>query len=194
MFMKYSLLSTVVLSVLATSSVAHATEQTITAGYAQAHIQDFKNIHGMNLKYRYEWESPLSLITSFSFMSGSKDDSYQVDNDVIDNNAQVKYYSLLAGPAWRFNEFVSVYGLIGASYSKVKYSYNWKNYEGPRGYVDMGGDSGSNDSTSLAYSAGIQINPMNNMAIDIAYEGSELSNGGRDYSMDGFNIGVGYRF
>lgn len=192
--MKRSLLASIVLSVLGMSSVAHAAEQSITAGYAQAHVQDFKNINGMNLKYRYEWESPLSLMASFSFMSGSKDYSYLAEKDIIDNNAQVKYYSLAMGPAWRFNEFVSVYGLLGASYSKVKYNYNWKNYEGDRGYVDMGNTSGSNNSTALAYNLGVQVNPIPNLVLDLAYEGSSLNDGSTDRSLNGFNVGIGYRF
>ncbi|WP_272482833.1 Ail/Lom family outer membrane beta-barrel protein [Buttiauxella izardii] len=194
MSMKYTFLTAVLLSALGATSVAQADTQSITAGYAQAHVQDFKNINGMNLKYRYEWESPVSVMTSFSFMSGSKGYSYNVERDIIDNSANVKYYSLTAGPAWRINELVSVYGLLGASYSKVKYNYNWKNYEGDRGYVDMGNYSGKNDSTSLVYSAGVQINPVENMVIDLAYEGSNLDDGASDHSVNGFNIGVGYRF
>lgn len=192
--MKRKILTAVLLSALGTISAAQADTQSIIAGYAQAKVQDFKNINGMNLKYRYEWASPLSIMTSFSFMTGSDNYSYNVGRDIIDNSASVKYYSLAAGPAWRFNELVSVYGLLGASYSKVKYNYNWKNYEGGNTYEDMGRFSGKNDSTSLVYSAGIQINPVENMVIDLAYEGSNLNDGSADHSVNGFNIGVGYRF
>lgn len=194
MSMKYTLLTAALLSSLGAMAAAQADTQSITAGYAQAKVQDFKNINGVNLKYRYEWESALSLMTSFSYMSGSENYTYNAARDIIDNNTDVKYYSLAAGPAWRINELVSVYGLLGASYSKVKYNYNWKNYQGGNTYEDMGRYSGKNDSTSLVYSAGVQINPVENMVIDLAYEGSNLDDGVSDHSVNGFNIGVGYRF
>ncbi|SUW62492.1 Attachment invasion locus protein precursor [Buttiauxella agrestis] len=192
--MKHKILTAVILSALGTISAAHADTQSITAGYAQAKAQDFKNINGMNLKYRYEWASPVSIMTSFSFMTGSDNYAYNVGRDIVDNSANVKYYSLAAGPAWRINELFSVYGLLGASYSKVKYNYNWKNYEGGNTYEDMGRYSGKNDSTSLVYSAGVQINPLPNFVIDVAYEGSNLDDGASDHSLNGFNVGVGYRF
>ncbi|MDK9358013.1 Ail/Lom family outer membrane beta-barrel protein [Lelliottia sp. V106_10] len=194
MSMKYSVLTAVFLSALGVSAAVQA-ESSITAGYAQAHVEGFKNINGINLKYRYEWNSPLSIITSFTFMTGSESSSYYVDRDKIDLHANVKYYSLAAGPAWRFNETVSVYALLGASYNKVDYNYNWKNYEGTRGLVDMGNvDGESHDSTSLVYGAGVQISPLDNFVIDVGYEGSKLDDGANDHAVNGFNIGVGYRF
>lgn len=194
MSIKYTILTAVLLSALGASATVQA-ESSITAGYAQAHVEDFGTTNGMNLKYRYEWDSPLSIITSFTFMTGSEGSSYYADRDKIDLHANVKYYSLAAGPAWRFNELVSIYALLGASYNKVDYNYNWKNYEGTRGYVDMGNvDGGNHDSTSLVYSAGIQINPLTNFVIDVGYEGSKLDDGAKDHAVNGFNIGVGYLF
>ena len=44
--------------------------------------------------------------------------------------------------------------------------------------------------TSLAWGAGVQFNPTESVAIDIAYEGS----GSGDWRTDGFIVGVGYKF
>jgi putative virulence related protein PagC len=44
------------------------------------------------------------------------------------------------------------------------------------------------------YGAGVQINPWNNLTIDVGYEGSRVKDGGTDYAVNGFNVGVGYRF
>ncbi|EHD1228621.1 Ail/Lom family outer membrane beta-barrel protein [Escherichia coli] len=44
--------------------------------------------------------------------------------------------------------------------------------------------------TSVAWSAGIQINPAASVVVDIAYEGS----GSGDWRTDGFIVGVGYKF
>ncbi|MDK9358015.1 Ail/Lom family outer membrane beta-barrel protein [Lelliottia sp. V106_10] len=194
MSMKHTVLTAVLLSALSTSAAVQA-ENSITAGYAQSHVEGFGTTNGMNLKYRYEWNSPLSVITSFTFMTDSESSSYYVDRDKIDRHVKVKYYSLAAGPAWRFNEIVSVYALLGASYNKVDYNYNWKNYQGPGEYVDMGNiGSGSHDSTSLVYGAGVQISPLDNFVIDVGYEGSKLDDGANDHAVNGFNIGIGYRF
>lgn len=55
-------------------------------------------------------------------------------------------------------------------------------------------DGGNHDSTSLVYGAGVQINPLDNFVIDVGYKGSKLDDGGKDHTVNGFNIGVGYRF
>lgn len=65
----------------------------------------------MNVQYRYEWDAPLSVIGSFTYMSGDDDQRYYVDSDSVKNSIDVKYYSLMAGPAYRINEYVSLYAL-----------------------------------------------------------------------------------
>lgn len=43
---------------------------TVTLGYAQSHIKHFKNMKGINARYRYEIpELPLSAMVSFSAMN-----------------------------------------------------------------------------------------------------------------------------
>lgn len=44
-----------ILSVMSGSRLAD--NHTLSAGYAQSKVQDFKNIKGVNLQYRYEWDS-----------------------------------------------------------------------------------------------------------------------------------------
>ncbi|HDW3164470.1 TPA: Ail/Lom family outer membrane beta-barrel protein [Escherichia coli] len=50
--------------------------------------------------------------------------------------------------------------------------------------------SGHRSHTSLAYGMGIQINPAENIAIDMAYETA----GRGDWRTDAFIVGIGYRF
>ncbi|EEY3549660.1 Ail/Lom family protein, partial [Escherichia coli] len=52
-----------ILSVMSGSTLAD--NHTLSAGYAQSKVQDFKNIKGVNLQYRYEWDSPVSVVGSF---------------------------------------------------------------------------------------------------------------------------------
>ncbi|HAI0560953.1 TPA: Ail/Lom family outer membrane beta-barrel protein [Escherichia coli] len=56
--------------------------------------------------------------------------------------------------------------------------------------VLTGSDDGRRSNTSLAWGAGVQFNPTESVAIDIAYEGS----GSGDWRTDGFIVGVGYKF
>ena len=53
-----------------------------------------------------------------------------------------------------------------------------------------GSDDGRHSNTSLAWGPGVQINPTESVAVDVAYEGS----GSGDWRTDGFIVGVGYKF
>lgn len=191
--MKTLFIRSALVAILGLSTQAQADRQTITLGYAHSKVQDLKNINGVNVKYRYEWDSPFSVIGSFTYMGGKSDYSYLATKDIIDNKVDLKYYSLSAGPAYRINSYVSVYGLIGVNYNKADYSTRWLNYEAGS-YRDMGTSDGSISKTSFMYGAGVQINPIENVAVDIGYEGSSLNDGEKDHAINGFNIGVGYRF
>ncbi|MGL5423315.1 MAG: Ail/Lom family outer membrane beta-barrel protein [Serratia fonticola] len=191
--MKALLMTSALVATLGLSSLAHAAQQTVSLGYAQSKVQDLHNINGVNLKYRYEWDSPVSVIGSFTYMSGNDNDSYLLARDIIDNKVDIKYYSLSVGPAYRFNEFVSVYGLLGFNRNKVDYSSSWTNYESGS-YRYMGTETGNINKTSLMYGVGLQINPIENVAVDIGYEGSSLDDGSKSHDINGFNIGIGYRF
>ncbi|EOO6944333.1 Ail/Lom family outer membrane beta-barrel protein, partial [Escherichia coli] len=62
--------------------------------------------------------------------------------------------------------------------------------KGKRHDVLTGSDDGRHSNTSLAWGAGVQFNPTESVAIDVAYEGS----GSGDWRTDGFIVGVGYKF
>ncbi|WP_164724696.1 Ail/Lom family outer membrane beta-barrel protein [Escherichia coli] len=189
---KLAMISTLMLSVMSGSVLAD--NHTLSAGYAQSKVQDFKNIKGMNLQYRYEWDSSVSVVGSFSYMKGDWSDSYHDEGgDFYRQQADIKYYSFLAGPAYRLNDYISFYGLAGISHTKVKGDYEWRNSVGvdePDGHL-----SGyvSKKSTDFAYAAGVMINPVDNMSVNVGYEGSKADFYGK-HSVNGFTVGVGYRF
>lgn len=184
--MKYSFLSLVILASVGVSSVAKADSQTISLGYAQSKVQDFKNIRGVNAKYRYEWNSPVSILGSFTYMSASGNlfDNDSTGSTGYDDRVKLKYYSLLVGPAYRINEYVSFYALGGINRSNVDLSQNYRHSD----YTYTEGSSYSK--TAFAYGAGVQINPTENIAIDVGYEGSKIEKA----KNNGFNVGIGYRF
>ncbi|CRL43824.1 Outer membrane protein X precursor [Sodalis glossinidius str. 'morsitans'] len=74
-------------------------------------------LDGFNIKYRYEWGEPLGPIGSLSYMTANASSSWAVANKV-QNDLRYSYsgFSLTAGPVWRFNDYVSVYGVIGINY------------------------------------------------------------------------------
>lgn len=191
--MKNACLFSLMLLTLGINTHTHAAQHTFSFGYAQSKVQDFKDIRGVNLKYRYEWDAPVSLIGSLTYMSGSGEYQPFTDSmDRFDAQAKVKYYSLAAGPAWRINSWISLYGLLGVNYNKVDYREEWYNYEGR--YVYMGETRLNENKAGLMYGAGIQINPLDNLAVDIGYEGSRLKVADKNMTINGFNVNFGYRF
>ena len=171
------------------SGAALADNHTVSLGYAQSKVENFKNIRGINAQYRYEWDSPLSVIGSFTYMSGDDDQKYYVDSDSVKNHIDVKYYSLMAGPAYRINEYVSLYALGGVAHTKADVDTKWVN--AGDGYTQK--DSLSEKSTSFAYGAGVQFNTTDELAVNVGYEGTNADIDG-SHSINGWNVGVGYRF
>lgn len=153
---------------------------------------------GINLKYRYEITDDWGVIGSFTYASQNFNSHYSAidpetkDYDADKASGKYKYYSFLVGPTHRFNDYVSEYVMVGAAFSRFKGSYseayNTSHSDGDvMGYTSI---NASDKKTQFAYSAGIQINPIKNVAIDVAYEGS----GSGDWRTSGFNVGVGYSF
>jgi len=174
---------------LLAGSNAFADNHTVSVGYAQSKVEDYKNIRGVNVQYRYEWDAPISVIGSFSYMKGDQDfserDEYDGDVYGYDGQAKVKYYSLMAGPAYRINDYVSLYGLVGVAHTKVDESVH---------YLGAYSESYGENTTSFAYGAGVAVNPTDTLAINIGYEGTRVKYNDMNYAINGFNIGVGYRF
>ncbi|MBS9440785.1 Ail/Lom family outer membrane beta-barrel protein [Photorhabdus heterorhabditis] len=178
--MKKTLVASVVaVSLSVFAFAANAGESTISGGYAQSHVKFNSdklddNPKGFNLKYRYELDNNFGVISSFTYTHKSLE-----ENPV---KFDVDYYSLMAGPAYRFNEYVSVYGMVGAAHGKAK--------------VSLLGVSAEKSKTSISYGLGLQFNPMPNWTIDTSYEYSKL--GGfadlGDLKVGTWVVGVGYRF
>ena len=188
--MKKTALSLFILSLM--PALSQADTQTVSLGWAHSKMSSLDSLNGVNLKYRYETDSPLSLIGSFTWLSGDQKFVSYANRDRVENKAEVKSYSLMAGPAWRVNEYISFYGLLGLNYVKADVRSHWFNWEGQ--FVERGYLTENHKKTAFAYGAGIQLNPLENVAVDIGYEGSTFEMAGKDYHLNGFNIAVGYRF
>lgn len=181
-----------VLALVLGSGVAHAEQDswsTLSVGYAWSKLQDVGNLNGVNIKYRYEWDSPFSVIGSFSYLGWKE----SWDDVEFKGSTKLSYYSLAVGPAYRITDYLSLYALIGANYNSVKDNESW-DYKGPGGASISGSYADSTSKTGLMYGFGVQVNPIRNLSIDIGYEGSSLKLEDESSSINGFNIGVGYRF
>ncbi|EFN7422841.1 Ail/Lom family outer membrane beta-barrel protein [Escherichia coli] len=84
--------------------------------------------------------------------------------------------------------------VAGVAYSRVStFSGDYLRVTDNKGKthdVLTGSDDGRHSNMSLAWGAGVQFNPTESVAIDVAYEGS----GSGDWRTDGFIVGVGYKF
>ncbi|MBC8946357.1 Ail/Lom family outer membrane beta-barrel protein [Xenorhabdus indica] len=240
MVTKKALLTILALFSFMYGSLANADTHTIAAGYARGKITkpaDKINLNGFNIHYRYEWDSPVSIIGQFTYMQGRGGRSFSFYNTVgtfmsdsapkyfeAKNSYRAKYFSLMAGPAYRINDYLSIYGLLGISH--VTYHINapfgvsdninninpstgfegtWRGLT-PVGEVEYIDNRHNNTKSSLrtnniAYGAGIEINPVKNITLYLAYEGTlskftdtiPYSEGTNNY-INGFNVGIGYRF
>ncbi|MBT9433366.1 outer membrane protein OmpX [Candidatus Sodalis endolongispinus] len=152
---------------------ASAGEITVSAGYAQGDLQGVVNkANGFNVKYRYEWDNdqPLGVISSFTYVEKDRAESGSYD--------KAQYYGFTAGPAWRINDWASLYGVVGLGYGKSISNAQTQN-----------GNDRSTSDVGVAYGAGLQFNPMENVALDVSYEQSRI----RSTDVGTWIAGVGYR-
>ncbi|WP_330983444.1 MULTISPECIES: outer membrane protein OmpX [Enterobacterales] len=168
---KIACLSALALVLAASAGTAVAATSTVTGGYAQSDMQGEANkAGGFNLKYRYEQDnSPLGVIGSFTYTEKNRSE------DGVYNKGQ--YYGITAGPAYRINDWASIYGVVGVGYGKFQAN------DFPASKSDMS-DYG------FSYGAGMQFNPIENVALDFSYEQSRI----RNVDVGTWIAGVGYRF
>ncbi len=176
------------------SGSALAEYQSVTVGYAQSKVEDFKNIRGVNLQYRYEFDDMVGVMASFNYMKnselkGGKDTGYEQGYEISrSRNADMKYYSVLVGPTFRLNDYVSLYALGGLAHTKAELNDTWNIIN----IYELESKS-SEKSSAFAYGLGVIINPTAALSISLGYEGTE-TDFGKKYSINGFNIGLGYNF
>ncbi|MDX7987236.1 autotransporter outer membrane beta-barrel domain-containing protein [Xenorhabdus sp. 12] len=166
-------------------NVNASNNHTISLGYAQSSLNNDAKIylnkqkmdnkqHGLNLKYRYEFDNHFGVISSLAYTQNQHTD----DNLGHISKYKMSSTSLMAGPAYRFNDFISAYGLLGAVHNKVNFDSSDKE------------QNSSFKSTSLSYGLGLQFNPTPNWAADVSY--SHAKSG--ELKLGTWAFGVGYRF
>ncbi len=168
---KIACLSALACVLAVSAGSAFAGTSTVTGGYAQSDMQGVQNkAGGFNLKYRYEFDNdPLGMIGSFTYTSKNN-----TEDGVYSKGS---YYGITAGPAFRLNDWASVYGVVGMGYGKLQ-------------QTDYPSVDSNNSDVGFSYGAGMQFNPMENVALDVSYEQSRI----RSVDVGTWIAGVGYSF
>ncbi|PHM27519.1 Ail/Lom family outer membrane beta-barrel protein [Xenorhabdus budapestensis] len=216
MVTRKALLMTLATSCLIYGSLANANSHTIGIGYAKSKIAKVTKLQGANVYYRYEWDSPISIVGTFTYMRG--DDSLPSFLDYnsraiqstdggppkrylfakysgpVTEKPDAKYFSLMLGPAYRINDYVSIYGLLGISHTSFNAKRWTDSYLLNRPYIVSAENKqpsypgiSANDvdqvgkhvsirvpqkTNNIAYGAGIEVNPVKNISLYFNYEGS----------------------
>ncbi|HHY7466422.1 TPA: Ail/Lom family outer membrane beta-barrel protein [Escherichia coli] len=159
-----------------------------------------KNPQGINIRYRYEITDDFGVITSFTWTRSLTNSQTFIDVQSADHTRKIKnpaasartdiranYWSLLAGPSWRVNQYMSLYAMAGMGVAKVSADLKIKdNINSSGGFSE----SNSTKKTSLAWAAGAQFNLNESVTLDVAYEGS----GSGDWRTSGVTAGIGLKF
>ncbi|HGN0870413.1 attachment invasion locus protein [Providencia alcalifaciens] len=163
------------------SAGAGATENTtISLGFVNSHaklkidnLSRSDNLHGLNLKYRYEFNDRFGVVTS---VLRSKV-IYNIKNQgQKTGSADATYYSLTSGPSYRLNQYVSTYALAGIGHARFN------------GNIDPFHKTFTHNAFTAG--TGFQFNITQNVSLDTHYEYAQFKN----LKMNTFTAGVGYRF
>ncbi|HHR6132346.1 TPA: Ail/Lom family outer membrane beta-barrel protein [Providencia alcalifaciens] len=163
------------------SASVHAAENnTVSLGFANTHaklqtefLSRSDNLHGLNLKYRYEFDERLGIMTSLLRTKIT----YNFKNQGQKNgSADATYYSLTVGPSYRLNQYISAYALGGIGHSRLS--------------GNIGSFSKTVTDNAFTAGAGLQFNLTQNVSLDTHYEYAKFSN----LKMNTWTAGIGYRF
>ncbi|EER6984412.1 Ail/Lom family outer membrane beta-barrel protein, partial [Escherichia coli] len=141
-------------------------QSTLSAGYlhVSTNVPGSDELNGINVKYRYEFTDTLGMVTSFSY-AGDKNRqlTHYSDTRWHEDSVRNRWFSVMAGPSVRVNEWFSAYAMAGMAYSRVStFSGDYLRVTDNKGKthdVLTGSDDGRHSNTSLAWGAGVQVNP-----------------------------------
>ena len=111
-------------SCLCLTSVAMA-EQSVSIGYAQGKVADGDTVRGVNVKYNYEFSNQWGVLASTTYMQGDSSVGANQLPDISPDkwgeaSRDTKYFSVMAGPSYRINNNINVYGVVGIARTSAK--------------------------------------------------------------------------
>ncbi|HFT7668204.1 TPA: Ail/Lom family outer membrane beta-barrel protein [Serratia marcescens] len=165
-----------------TFGVEAANKNTVSLGYAQSHGSLSQDARGGNVNYRYDITDVWGVITSYTHTNTAIDTGGVRNGRPYTLYANLRYDAFAAGPTYRFNPYVSIYGALGLARGKAK-------AEGAFAGASINRQRSESDNGTV-YIAGLQINVTPEIAMNAHYEYSQL--GGIDVNT--WMLGAGYRF
>ncbi len=179
------ILSAVVWQVVAATPASAAEHQsTLSAGYlhASTNVPGSDDLNGINVKYRYEFTDALGLITSFSYANAEDEQKTRYsDTRRHEDSVRNRWFSVMAGPSVRVNEWFSAYAMAGVAYSRVStFSGDYLRVTDNKGKthdVLTGSDDGRHSNTSLAWGAGVQFNPTESVPLILLMKAPAVATG-----------------
>lgn len=160
------------------SNAMAAYKTTLSVGYAKSNVNTNgsrldENPTGMNGKLRMEINDDWGVMLSLTNNHYAKDYYYGQFRYATE---ELDYFSLLFGPSYRFNKYISAYALAGWGYGESNNSIVWANED--------------YSASTVAVGVGLQFNLTKSIAIDTAWEYAKLD----DYKVNTWIVGLGYHF
>ncbi|EGW69569.1 outer membrane protein lom [Escherichia coli 2534-86] len=132
-------------------------QSTLSAGYlhVSTNVPGSDELNGINVKYRYEFTDTLGMVTSFSYAGDrNRQLTHYSDTRWHEDFVRNRWFSVMAGPSVRVNEWFSAYAMAGVAYSRVStFSGDYLRVTDNKGKthdVLTGSDDGRHSDTSLA--------------------------------------------
>lgn len=175
--------------ILSFPSTLSAFEDTHTfySGYIYGKIKENK-AHGIIISYRYEPEESWGLLASVLYMKSDVqqfiDDSRFKTPSIF--NQKSKVTALLIGPTYRITPYLSLY--LQAGPTKINYKESIYHPE-----INTT-DSVPIESTNMIGQAGIDFNPVKNIAVNLGYFYSNTTVQRRHIELNSLQLSLGYRF
>ncbi len=158
--------------------------QTFSLGYSNLYYHG-NSLTGFNINYDYQIDNHWGVLTSISWNKGNQYwRSYNYSYQPVKHKVNIDYLSLQAGPSYRFNDYLTLYGTIGFARFTLNHREKFDNIT----LNSMKHDTG------LSWGVGIKINPVNMLSLYFGYEGANKDDYLSNPTVNGFNIGLGYRF
>ncbi|EAS7014339.1 hypothetical protein EFF61_11120 [Salmonella enterica] len=99
---------------LLASTCVMADTDSFSVGYTWLKPQYEKGLNGFSLGYQHEFVNGWGLLTSFAWATGDRSET----DDVA--SGKFKYWSLMTGPTYRFNDYFGIYGQLGLAHFNGK--------------------------------------------------------------------------
>lgn len=157
------------------TQTAHtARENTLSIGYSQSYVKidDHKlneNPKGFNLKYSHEFDNKLGVFISCTYTHQGYE--FYSNNQLV-STGDLDYYSVLIGPAWRYNDALSIHVGLGITHGKSRIGLIHRS------------------KNKLVYIADLQLTLSKSCTIDMSYEYSKLNS----FQVGTWIAGMGYNF